>query len=70
MSSGALAASGVVFYAASQLTGSLGQWETLIGGVLLIVMAVTQPEGIAGGIRARRAASAGATPQVPTGSVV
>lgn len=69
VTAGALASAGVVFYAASQLTGSLGQWETLIGGVLLIVMAVAQPEGVAGGIRARRADSA-AMMQVPAGSAV
>ncbi|MGB0112620.1 MAG: hypothetical protein WBP59_05325, partial [Ilumatobacteraceae bacterium] len=53
VTSGALAASGVVFYALAQLTGSVGEWETLIGGVLLIVMAVVNPDGIAGGLRAR-----------------
>jgi branched-chain amino acid transport system permease protein len=70
VTSGALAASGVVFYGASQLTGSLGQWETLIGGALLILMAVTHPEGIAGGFRARRAASLAEVSLAPTGSTV
>jgi ABC-type branched-subunit amino acid transport system permease subunit len=54
VTAGALTASGAVFYAASQVTGRLGQWETLIGGVLLIAMAVANPQGIAGGIRSRR----------------
>ena len=56
VTAGLLATSGVAFYALSQATGSVGQWEALIGGVLLIVMAVSNPEGIAGGIRARFAA--------------
>jgi hypothetical protein len=29
----------------------MGSWEVLIGGVLLIITAITNPEGIAGGIR-------------------
>ena len=53
VASGLTAASGVVFYAMARLTGSLGQWETLIGGTLLILTAVLNPQGIAGGIRAR-----------------
>lgn len=53
VTAGLLATSGVVFYALTQATGSIGQWEVLIGGVLLIVMAVMNPEGIAGGLRAR-----------------
>jgi branched-chain amino acid transport system permease protein len=62
VASGITASAGVAFYGTSQLTGSLGQWEALIGGVLLIVTAVLNPEGIAGGLRAkarmRRTASA------------
>ena len=58
VTAGVLATSGVAFYGLTQATGSVGQWEALIGGVLLIVMAVTNPEGIAGGIRARLAARA------------
>lgn len=53
VTAGVLATSGVAFYGLTQATGSVGQWEVLIGGVLLIVMAVANPEGIAGGIRAR-----------------
>ncbi len=57
VASGITAASGVAFYAMAQITGSLGQWEALIGGVLLIVTAVLNPEGIAGGIRAKAQAA-------------
>ncbi len=53
VASGITAASGVAFYATAQLTGSLGRWEALIGGALLILTAVLNPEGIAGGIRAQ-----------------
>ncbi len=55
VTSGITAASGVAFYGISQATGSLGQWETLIGGVALILTAILNPEGIAGGIRAKAA---------------
>ncbi|MCB0984928.1 MAG: branched-chain amino acid ABC transporter permease, partial [Ilumatobacter sp.] len=55
VTAGLLASSGVAFFAMSQLTGKVGTWEAFIGGVALIVMAVTNPEGIAGGIRARAA---------------
>jgi branched-chain amino acid transport system permease protein len=57
VASGITAASGVAFYAMAQITGSLGQWESLIGGVLLILTAVLNPEGIAGGIRAKAQAA-------------
>ena len=53
VTAGLLATSGVAFYGITQAIGSVGQWEALIGGVLLIVMAVANPEGIAGGIRTR-----------------
>jgi ABC-type branched-subunit amino acid transport system permease subunit len=53
VTAGITAASGVAFYAMARLTGLLGQWETFIGGVLLILTAVLNPEGIAGGIRAQ-----------------
>ncbi|MGA1715116.1 MAG: hypothetical protein ACO4BX_00930, partial [Ilumatobacteraceae bacterium] len=42
---------GIAFYGMSQAIGSLGTWEAFIGGVLLIVTAIFNPEGIAGGIR-------------------
>jgi len=35
----------------NKVFGSFGRWEALIGGVLLIFTAITNPEGIAGGIR-------------------
>ena len=40
----------------NQVFGSFGRWEALIGGVLLIFTAITNPEGIAGGIRMQVAA--------------
>ena len=57
VTSGVVAASGVAFYGLAQVTGRVGQWETLVGGVLLIATAVANPEGIAGTFRARRAAA-------------
>lgn len=57
VTSGITATAGVAFYGMSQVTGSLGDWEVLIGGVLLIVTAILNPEGIAGGIRAQVAAA-------------
>ncbi|MGB8860202.1 MAG: ABC transporter permease [Ilumatobacteraceae bacterium] len=57
VASGITAASGVAFYAMAQVTGSLGRWEALIGGVLLILTAVLNPEGIAGGIRSKAQAA-------------
>ena len=51
------ATAGIAFYGISQLTGSLGDWEVLIGGALLILTAILNPEGIAGGIRAQAAAA-------------
>jgi hypothetical protein len=35
----------------NKVIGGMGSWEVLIGGVLLIITAITNPEGIAGGIR-------------------
>ena len=57
VTAGITATSGVAFYGISQMTGSLGPWEALIGGVLLILTAILNPEGIAGGIRAKAAES-------------
>ena len=51
ITAGISAASGVSFYAMNQIFGSFGSWEALIGGTLLIVTAIANPEGIAGGIR-------------------
>jgi branched-chain amino acid transport system permease protein len=55
VASGITAAAGVAFYGMSQVIGSLGAWEAFIGGVLLILTAILNPEGIAGGIRANAA---------------
>ncbi len=55
VTSGIVATSGVAFYGMSQLSGGLGTWEALIGGVLLIVTAILNPEGIAGAIRSQAA---------------
>ena len=60
VTAGITATSGVAFYGISQATGSLGQWEAFIGGVLLILTAILNPEGIAGGIRAKAAERRGA----------
>ena len=56
VAAGIVAASGVSFFAMNQLIGSFGTWEAFIGGVLLIVTAIMNPEGIAGAIRAQSAA--------------
>ncbi len=51
VTAGITAQAGIAFYGMSRIFGGLGSWEALIGGVLLIVTAVMNPEGIAGGIR-------------------
>ena len=55
VTAGVVASSGVAFYGISRLIGSLGKWEALIGGVLLIVTAIQNPEGIAGAFHIRAA---------------
>jgi branched-chain amino acid transport system permease protein len=55
ITAGIVASSGVAFYGTSRVIGSLGKWEALIGGVLLIFTAVQNPEGIAGAFRSRAA---------------
>ncbi len=57
VTAGVVAASGVAFYATSRVVGSLGTWEALIGGVLLIVTAIQNPEGIAGAVRSKALAA-------------
>lgn len=57
VTAGVVAASGVAFYSASQVFSALGQWQTFVGGVLLVVTAIQNPEGIAGAIRRRAAES-------------
>ena len=61
VTSGITASAGVAFFAISKATGSLGQWEVFIGGVLLILTAILNPEGIAGGLRNQVAARRAAT---------
>jgi branched-chain amino acid transport system permease protein len=51
VTAGITAQAGIAFYGMSRLFDGLGSWEALIGGVLLIVTAILNPEGIAGGIR-------------------
>ncbi len=68
VTAGITATSGVAFYGISQATGSLGQWEALIGGVLLILTAILNPEGIAGGIRAKAAESRAVKAQSKNGA--
>ena len=53
VAAGVLAPSGVVFFGVGELTGSVGVWETFIGGLLLIVMAIKYPDGVSGSIRSR-----------------
>lgn len=65
VTSGITATAGVAFYSMSQVTGGLGDWEVLIGGVLLILTAILNPEGIAGGIRDKVNASSVPAPTPP-----
>jgi branched-chain amino acid transport system permease protein len=62
VTSGITASAGVSFYLLSRVTGAFGQWEVFIGGIFLILTAILNPEGIAGGLRtqvgAQRAARA------------
>jgi branched-chain amino acid transport system permease protein len=51
VTAGITATAGVAFYGMNRVIGGMGSWEVLIGGVLLIITAITNPEGIAGGIR-------------------
>ena len=60
VTAGVLAASGVAFYGMSEVIGGLGPWETLIGGVLLILTAILNPEGVAGGFQEAAKAKADA----------
>jgi branched-chain amino acid transport system permease protein len=53
VTAGVVAASGVAFFATGKIVGTFGKWEGLISGVLLIVMTIRNPEGIAGAIRTR-----------------
>jgi branched-chain amino acid transport system permease protein len=51
VTAGIVAGSGVSFYATGQVIGGFGTWEAFIGGVLLIITAILNPEGISGAIR-------------------
>ncbi len=51
VTSGIVATSGVAFFASSELFDAFGTWEVYVGGLLLILTAILNPEGIAGGIR-------------------
>ncbi len=55
VTSGITASAGVAFYLIGNLFDALGQWEVFIGGTLLILTAILNPEGIAGGIRKQAA---------------
>ena len=57
VASGITASAGVAFYLLSNITETFGQWEVFIGGLLLILTAILNPEGIAGGIRQQAAAA-------------
>ena len=57
VTAGIVASSGLAFFATNKVIGSLGKWEALIGGVLLIFTAVQNPEGIAGAFRINAAKS-------------
>ncbi len=52
VTSGIVATSGVAFFSTSEVFGAFGTWEVYIGGVLLIITAILNPEGIAGAVRA------------------
>ncbi len=51
VTAGLVAASGVAFFGLTELLPSFGAWETFIGGFFLVLTAVLNPEGIAGGIQ-------------------
>jgi branched-chain amino acid transport system permease protein len=53
VTAGVMATSGIAFFGMSEVVGSLGTWEALIGGVLLIFTAIQNPEGIAGAVRSK-----------------
>jgi branched-chain amino acid transport system permease protein len=53
VTAGIVATSGVAFFGMSQVLGPSGPWGAFIGGVLLIIVAIRYPEGIAGALRSR-----------------
>lgn len=56
VTAGIMATAGIAFFGMGEVIGSLGTWEALIGGVLLIFTAIQNPEGIAGAVRSKVAA--------------
>ena len=56
ITAGVVAASGVAFFGIHEVIGGLGPWETFIGGALLVLTAVLNPEGIAGGFHKDKSA--------------
>jgi branched-chain amino acid transport system permease protein len=52
VTSGIVAASGVAFFATGRIMDSFGTWEAYIGGLMLIITAILNPEGISGAVRA------------------
>jgi branched-chain amino acid transport system permease protein len=71
VTAGTVATSGVAFFALSRVSGETGPWAALIGGVLLIVIAIKNPEGIAGSLRGRARARrlVGSSDQRPPATV-
>ena len=51
VTAGVVATSGIAFFTTSRLFDSFGAWEVYVGGIFLILTAILNPEGIAGGIR-------------------
>jgi len=52
VTAGLVAGSGVSFYATSRVFDAVGAWEGFVGGILLILTAILNPEGISGALRA------------------
>ena len=72
VTAGVVTTSGVVFFAPGEVFERLGTWEVFVGGLLLILTAILNPEGIAGGIRksvaearSKKAQEAQAEPTAP-----
>ena len=72
VTAGVVTTSGVVFFATGEVFERLGTWEVFVGGLLLILTAILNPEGIAGGIRksvaearSKKAQEAQAEPTAP-----
>jgi branched-chain amino acid transport system permease protein len=48
---GALTSAGVAFYGLGRIFGQVGDWEVFVGGLFLIIVSVSNPEGISGGVQ-------------------